>query len=104
MLFKAHLGKENDRSSMSRWIKKLNKEKLRLWNKQRKLVKDFRSCQMLWDTILDGCIIAAIIDWCGFDSIESFLAEGAGRAELLQQAIESLADELGNLDKVETIR
>lgn len=104
MLFEAHLGKENDRSSMSRWIKKLDKEKLRLWNKQRKLVKDFRSCQMLWDTILDGCIMAAIIDRCGFDSIELFLAEGAGRAELFQQAIESLADDLGNLDKVETIR
>lgn len=103
MLYEAHLGKENDRGSISRWIKTLDKESIRLWNKQRKLVKDFRACQMLWDTILDGYIIAAMVAR-GFDSIESWLANGIGRPELLKDAIETLSDELGALDTVESMR
>jgi hypothetical protein len=103
MLYEAHLGKENDRSSISHWIKTLDKESIRIWNKQRKLVKDFRACQMLWDTILDGYIIAAMVAR-GFNSIESFLADGIRHPQLLKDAIETLSDELGNLDTVETLR
>src|SRR5438046_8223313 len=44
MLFQTHLGDEKDNCSMARWIIELNRDKNKLWNGKRNLVKDFQSC------------------------------------------------------------
>jgi hypothetical protein len=75
MLYRAHLGKEKDLASLSRWLELLTRSRKRIWDGGKKLVKDFRACQGLFDIVLDGHIVGAIATACGCKSVHDLASE-----------------------------
>ena len=73
MLFRTHLGDERDNCSLTRWILELNRDKNKLWNGKRNLVKDFRSCLDFWAIVVDGYLIATLASYSGFNNLNEFL-------------------------------
>jgi Family of unknown function (DUF6589) len=107
MLFRTHLGDERDNCSLARWIIELNRDKNKLWNGQRNLVKDFRSCLGFWDIVVDGYLIAALASYSGFDSLAEFhkdLTENPNASIRLFDKIKAFAGDLATFGHVNNIR
>jgi hypothetical protein len=97
-VFFAHLGTEDDDFSLSNWISELSRPKGRMWDKQKKHVKDFRECAQFIDIICNGYIIAALAKRCGFEgsrATEQFVhALPEISSDALSAAIDDLVDSL----------
>jgi hypothetical protein len=94
MLFSTHLGDSNDLTSITSWGEYIGRDQRRLWNKQNTNVKDFRACLDLFDTILDGYIIALIAKECGYESAHGLLSN---LDQIGKEALSSAFERLGNL-------
>jgi len=57
LVFKTHAGKADDRWSLERWIKVLERDGERI---RSTLAKDHNACADFLDTVLDGCLLATI--------------------------------------------
>ena len=107
MLFQTHLGDEKDNCSLAQWIIELNRDKNKLWNGKRNLVKDFWSCLDFWDIIVDGYLVASLATYAGFNSLAEFckdLTENHGGSIRLFDNIKAFANDLGTFSCVNTIR
>jgi hypothetical protein len=74
MLFDTHLGTIGDQYSISRWMTDLRRDNRVIWSVDKTNVKDFRACLDLFDTILDGYIMADLATRSGFSSIPDFMS------------------------------
>jgi len=72
MLFRTHLDDERDNCSLTQWILELNRDKNKLWNGKRNLVKDFQSCLDFWDIVIDGYLITILASYSGFNNLNEF--------------------------------
>jgi len=107
MIFRTHLSDDHDNCSLARWIIELNRDKNKLWNGQRNLVKDFRSCLDFWDILVDGYLIATPASYVGFNSLTEFrknLAEKSDVSIRLVDKIKAFAGDLAVFGRVNTIR
>ena len=75
MLFVSHFGTPDQKYSLSYWIELLDLDTRKLWDKTRTQVKDFRSCQTFFDSILDGHIIATFAEAMGCETYRQLLGE-----------------------------
>jgi len=91
MLFSAHLGEVKEAVSIARWMEDLDRNSKTIWSSDKTNVKDFRACQDLFDTILDGFIMAFLVSRCGFSSVSELLSN------LDQMGSDRLANALGQL-------
>lgn len=93
---------------MARWISELKKDQGRLWNGQRNLVKDFRSCLGFWEILTDGYLIASLTTYAGFNTAaefrDAFADNSAGASENLFNAIKNLARDLTTFSYVHHLR
>lgn len=94
LLYRTHLGDSQDLCSLERWIGDLERNRNRLWDAQKDHVKNFRACEDLFETVLDGYVLASIIKTCGSNSPSGFLTHSAQSPETLAAAIEALAKHL----------
>ena len=107
MLFRTHLGEDGDTCSLARWISELNRDKGTLWNGQRNLVKDFRSCLGFWEILADGYLMASLTTYSGFDTLAEFrkaIAEDTDAADQLLSTIKKLAADLASFRLVYNLR
>lgn len=74
MLYRTHLGKATDHCSLDRWIEDAGRTRSRIWNSQKEIVKEFRASQDYFETVLDGYILAAMANSCGFGDIPDLMA------------------------------
>jgi hypothetical protein len=102
MVYRAHFGKDSDQSSLSRWIKRIYRNRQRLWDNRKSLIKDFRACQGLVDVVLDGYLIGAIATASGCEDARD-LASGLSAAHLSEH-IDELCDRLSDFEAVNTQR
>jgi hypothetical protein len=72
LLFRSHLGNESDLCSLSRWIKELDRNGNKFWDKTDAQVKNFNACLDFFDIVLDGYILSAVASICDYNSLESF--------------------------------
>ena len=101
MMFEAHLGKEGDIGSLSRWISEFGRDATTLWDGQRSNVKNFRASKSFWNIILDGHILASIADICGFKGVHDMSEDlDSIRRQTLEDAIVRLASEIGQFSTV----
>ena len=105
MLFSTHLGEAKEAISIARWMEDLDRNSKNIWSSDKTNVKDFRACQDLFDTILDGFIVAFLVDYCGFDSVSELTSnlEQMG-SDHLASAVEKLADLLNDYSAVTKMR
>jgi hypothetical protein len=68
MVYCAHFGKESDQYSLSRWIKRIYRNRQRLWDNRKSPIKNFRACQALVDIVLDGYIIGSLATASGCET------------------------------------
>jgi hypothetical protein len=92
MLYRTHLGKDEDKFSLRRWMKLVSRNRQKLWDGGRELVKDFRSCLELFEIILDAHVLGAIASFCGINDTKD-LAVRLSEADINLQ-IGALADYL----------
>src|SRR5436305_13511308 len=90
MLFRVHFGCEAEPCSLSRWIKDRKRSQNKLWNHDRQLVKDFRRCQEFFDIVLDGYLLATMINYCNFESTEE-MKHNFGKVDV-EYMIDNLSD------------
>jgi hypothetical protein len=79
LMFRTHLGDVGDSCSLERWIADLGKNRNKLWNGSKEMVKDFRSCEDLFELVLDGYLIAALANACEFTDPDNLLLEVSNR-------------------------
>lgn len=105
MLFQAHMGKEKDVCSLERWIREIRRDKQKIWNRQKEIVREFRQSQSFFDIVLDGHLVAAIAHLCGYPDVTTF-ADGLAEmdADLLKKSIEELAKTATDFAKVKNDR
>lgn len=105
MLFSTHLGEAKEAISIARWMEDLDRNSRNIWSSDKTNVKDFRACQDLFDTILDGFIEAFLVDYCGFDTVSELMSnlEQIG-SDRLASAVEKLADLLNDYSAVTRMR
>lgn len=96
MLYRTHLGHEKDNVSLHRWMDEfplINKNDL--WNRSRKIVKNFQKSLDFADIVLEGHILGALGRFLEVSSLSQFPMctdpELAGR---LNNAIAAMADQL----------
>ena len=73
MLYRTHFGDTTQPTSLSRWIALLDRNTTKLWNAEGKgHVKDFNACLDLFETVLDGCLLAALCTAYGYKTLDDF--------------------------------
>jgi hypothetical protein len=77
--------------SLDRWIDPLKRNRNRLWDKRKKHVKDFRSCEDFADTVLDGHILSALSACCGVSHVAELVAALSTDPEKISNGIHDLA-------------
>ena len=78
-----------------------------MWNGQRNLVKDFRSCLDFWDIIINEYLITTLISYSGFNSLTEFrkdLIENSDASIRLFDKIHIFTNDLTIFDQINTIR
>lgn len=99
LLFTTHMGSPSDISSLAKWIDVLGRDKTKMWDGQKSLVKDFRQALDYFDTVLEGHILTALSKYCAPDvkDIEEFAIRCKKLpAETLINGIKDLAKSLAN--------
>lgn len=92
MLFRIHRGSESDMCSISRWLDVLGRDKDKLWDAQKEYIKDFRACNDLFQTILDGYILGYLAHSGKFSDTASYMQNLSSAG--LREAINALAKQL----------
>jgi hypothetical protein len=101
MVFLSHLGNEDDDFSISSWITEMSRPRARMWDAQKRHVKDFRECGEFINILCNGYILAALSQRSGYETVDQFVkALPDMSAEALSEAIDGLASFLGNFNFV----
>ena len=89
-------------------IKLLGMDANKLWNQTDRLVKDFNACFDFFDSVLDGCMLAAISQYCFHDvTTTNHLRAVIGTvlpAERLMAAVTTVSDMLSDFHRVSLMR
>jgi hypothetical protein len=105
MFFQAHMGTDADVFSLERWIREIRRDKQKIWNRQKEIVREFRQSQSFFDIVLDGNIVAAVANACGFGDSKAFVADiETLDPEQLKKSIENLAKMICNFVGVSQLR
>ena len=100
LLFRNHRGRESDTCSLSRWISALGRLQEKIWDGSKNHVKDFRTCNDFFHTVVSGYVLSAVVDMCGYRNLESFLKEILKHPKRLQQVVLEFTDRLFDYDAV----
>lgn len=100
LMFRTHLGDVGDSCSLERWIADLGKNRNKLWNGSKEMVKDFRSCEDLFELVLDGYLVAALANACEFTDPDNLLLEVSKDPDRISGAIKSLAKYFSQFNEV----
>ena len=83
----------------------LDQDPVRLWDRQKNHVKNFRSCDQFINILLDGYVSAAFASSLGYANPDELLkALPELSADKLKSSIEELADRLCTFDSVSKLR
>jgi hypothetical protein len=103
LLFTTHMGTPSDISSLAKWIEVLGRDKNKMWDGQKSLVRDFRQALDYFDTILEGHILTALSKYCAPDvkDLEDFAIRcNKLPAETLINGINDLAKSLADFSQI----
>ena len=101
LLYRTHLGQSTDLCALERWIAELEKNRNKIWNADKDIVKNFRASEDFFEIVLDGYLVASIIHACGFGESTEFLTNiSTVPRETLSKAIEALAEHLAQFKQV----
>ena len=100
LLYRTHLGESRDLCSLEHWITVLERNRNRLWDAQKDCVKNYRACEDLFETVLDGYIVGALTKSRGYTDTAEFLSSATKdkQPELLSDAIKALATHLASMN------
>ena len=92
LLYRTHFGDTTQATSLSRWIALLDRNTTKLWNAQGKgHIKDFNACLDLFETVLDGCLLAVLSSAYGCKTLDAFIEKFG---ECTETTIDNVVKEL----------
>jgi hypothetical protein len=100
LLYRTHLGSGDEICSLERWISELERNRNRLWDADKNHVKNYRACDDLFETVLDGYLVGSLVKSCGHSTTAGFLAQVAEHPSQLSEAIRLLAAQLAQMNSV----
>jgi hypothetical protein len=100
LLFRNHRGQPSDVCSLMRWIPETGRHPEKLWDGHKRTVKDFRSCNDFFHTVLGGYILCALADRCRVQKLDRFIEYCSTNPEKVRQEVFELTEYLFDFERL----